>query len=155
MANVDYFLKVDGIEGDSGDGKHKAEIEIRSFAWAASGGCGAGKCRMQDLVMTMEHGKAAPKLLSALASGDHIKSAVLTARKAGGGQQDYLKFTLSDVVVTRFQHGGSKANQLPVLDQLGLSFAKFEVEYKEQKSDGTLGGAVKSGWDLKGNKKVG
>lgn len=154
MADVDYFLKVDGIEGDSQDSKHSGEIGLRSFAWAASGGCGTGKCRMQSLLMTMDHGKAAPKLLSALATGDHIKSAVLTCRKAGGGQQDYLKITLSDVVVNKFQHGGSKTNQLPVLDQLGLSFAKIEYEYKEQKSDGTLGGAVKGGWDLKANKPV-
>jgi type VI secretion system secreted protein Hcp len=30
----------------------------------------------------------------------------------------------------------------------------MEVEYKEQKADGTLGGAIKAGWDLKANKPV-
>lgn len=39
-------------------------------------------------------------------------------------------------------------------DQVSLNFAKIEVEYKEQKPDGTLGGAVKAGWDLKQNKSA-
>ena len=51
MATVDYFLKIDGIEGESRDDKHKDEIEIESFSWgetqtgsfAVGGGGGAAK----------------------------------------------------------------------------------------------------------------
>ena len=28
MAAVDYFLKIDGIEGESQDSKHKSEIDL-------------------------------------------------------------------------------------------------------------------------------
>ena len=38
MATVDYFLKIDGIEGESQDAKHKAEIEIDSFGWGQTQG---------------------------------------------------------------------------------------------------------------------
>jgi type VI secretion system secreted protein Hcp len=36
MAAADYFLKIDGIEGESNDSKHKAEIEIGSFSFGAT-----------------------------------------------------------------------------------------------------------------------
>ena len=34
------------------------------------------------------------------------------------------------------------------------TYAKIETEYKPQKPDGTLGGAVTTGWNIKENKKV-
>jgi len=36
MATVDYFLKLDGIEGESQDYKHKGEIDVESFSWGVS-----------------------------------------------------------------------------------------------------------------------
>jgi type VI secretion system secreted protein Hcp len=56
--------------------------------------------------------------------------------------------------VSSYQTGGSgHGNEVPN-DQISLNYAKIEWEYKEQKPDGTLGGAIKAGWDLKANKKV-
>jgi type VI secretion system secreted protein Hcp len=40
------------------------------------------------------------------------------------------------------------------MDSISLNFAKIEYEYKEQKADGTLAGAVKTGYNLKENKAV-
>jgi type VI secretion system secreted protein Hcp len=156
---VDYFLKIDGIEGESQDSKHKNEIEVQSWSWgqsqtgthAAGGGGGAGKVHMQDFHFVMNVNKATPKLVLACAGGDHIKKAVLTCRKAGTEQQEFLIFTFSDLLVSSYQTGG--ATELPT-DQISLNYAKVELEYKEQKADGTLAGGVKAGWDLKANKKV-
>ena len=158
----DYLLKLDGIKGESTDSKHKDEIEIESFSWgvtnpgtfSSAGGGGAGKCSFQDLHLTSRVSVASPNLMVACASGQHIKSAVLTVRKAGKEQQEYYIVKLSDTLVSSFQSGGSEgANALPV-DQFSLNFAKIEFEYKAQKPDGTLGAPVKGGWDLKQNKKV-
>lgn len=161
MAAVDYFLKIDGIEGESQDSKHKSEIEIQSFSFgatqtgsfAAGGGGGAGKVNMQDFHFTVPVNKASPKLLLACASGQHIKKAILTVRKAGKEQQEYLKYTFSDILVSSYQTGGGGGDVMPV-DQISLNFAKIEQEYKEQKADGTLAGSVKAGWDLKQNKEA-
>src|SRR5688500_16372886 len=99
MAVVDYFLKVDSIEGESTDDKHKNEIDVESWSWgetnsgthATGGGGGAGKVSMQDFNFTMRVCKATPKLMLACANGQHIKEATLTCRKAGTEQQEYLK----------------------------------------------------------------
>ena len=32
MALFDCFLKIDGIEGESADSKHKGEIDVKSFS---------------------------------------------------------------------------------------------------------------------------
>jgi type VI secretion system secreted protein Hcp len=158
---VDYFLKIDGIEGESQDAKHKNEIDLESWSWgetqvgahAAGGGGGSGKVDMHDFSFVMKVNKASPKLLLTCSSGEHIKKAVLICRKAGKDQQEYVKITLSDLLVSSFQTGGSAGNVIPV-DQVSLNFSKIEYEYKEQKADGSLGSTVQAGWDLKQNKRV-
>ena len=158
---VDYFLKIAGIEGESPDSKHKNEIQLESWSWgetqqgghAAGGGGGAGKVAMQDFHFVMKVNKATPKLMLACANGEHIKEAILSVRKAGKEQQDYLKITLNDLLVSSYQTGGSHGDVVPS-DQISLNFSKIQFEYKEQKTDGSLGGPVKAGWDVKKNEKV-
>ncbi len=160
-ATVDYFLKIDGIEGESQDSKHKGEIELASWSFGATqsgtmhagGGGGAGKVSVKDIHIVKNVDKGSPKLFGACATGEHIKKAVLIARKAGKDQQEYLKMTMSDVLVSEYNTCGSGQAGLPT-DEISLNFGKIEIEYKEQKADGTLGGVVKSGWDLKQNKPV-
>ena len=157
MALVDYFLKIDGIPGESQDSKHKDEIQVLSFSFGESqsgtmafgGGGGAGKVQMQDFHFMMNVNKASPKLFLACATGQHIKNAVLTARKAGKDQQDYLKVTFADLLVSSFTtNGNAEANSLP-LDSISLNFAEIEIEYKVQNADGTLGAATKVKYNLK------
>lgn len=160
MAAVDYFLKIDGIDGES---KSRAgEIDLESWSWGASqtgthsagGGGGAGKVSMQDFHFSMKVNKATPKLILACAKGDHISKAVLTCRKAGGTQEEFLKYTFSDVLVSSYQTGGSGGSDIVPTETISLNYTKMEVEYKEQKKEGTLGGAIKAGWDLKTSKPV-
>lgn len=159
---VDYFLKIEGVEGESKDSKHKSEIDVLSWSWgesqsgtaATGGGGGAGKVSMQDFHFVMQVNKSSPKLLQACASGKHFTKATLVCRKAGETQQEYLKITFTDVMISSYQTGGSSGDVIPT-DQISLNFAKLEYEYSEQKPDGSLAGAVKAGWDLKENKAVG
>ena len=112
---VDYFLKLDGIDGESKDSKHTGEIDLESFSWGETqtgshsfgGGGGAGKVQMQDFHFVMKANKASPKLFLACAEGEHIKKGVLVCRKAGKEQQEFLKVTMSDLLVSSFQTSGS------------------------------------------------
>jgi type VI secretion system secreted protein Hcp len=158
MAAVDYFLKIDGIQGESRDDRHKDEIDIESFSWgetqsgtfAVGGGGGSGKVSMQDFHFTMTVNKASPALFLACAQGEHIKNAILTCRKAGKDQQEFMKVTMNDVLVSSFQIGG--AGGVVPTDQISLNFAKIEVEYKEQDATGKLVGSIKKWFDLKSMK---
>jgi type VI secretion system secreted protein Hcp len=158
---IDYFLRIDGIPGESTDDKHKGEIEVEAWSWgetnpappgAGGAGGGAGKVQVQDFNFTANASKASPNLLLACASGKHFKSAVLTARKAGKPAAEFLTFSLSDVLVSSYQTGGSEGEVVPI-DTAALNFSKIQVEYKMQKADGSLGASVKVGWDVKQNKR--
>ena len=47
MAAVDYFIKFDGIKGESADVKHKDEIDVESWTWGETntGGTAPGCSR--------------------------------------------------------------------------------------------------------------
>ncbi len=161
MGSVDFFIKIGDKKGESEDAKHKGEIDVLSWSFgctqAASGsfggGSGAGKVSFNDFHFMMHTNKASPELMLACASGEHIKEAVFVARRAGKDQQEYLKITMSDVLISSYQSSGSaSASELPV-DSVSLNFTKIKTEYKPQKEDGTLDAAVSAGWNLKGNVK--
>jgi type VI secretion system secreted protein Hcp len=156
MAAVDYFLKLDGIEGESTDQKHKGALVLESFGWGLAqagaapgggGGGGAGKPRFEDLAFVHSTSKASPKLFLACATGKHLKSAVLIARKAGTAQLEFLRITLTDVLVSSVQETGA-AGELP-LETVTLAAAKVEIAYRPQTADGKAAPEVKAGYDLK------
>lgn len=159
----DYFLKIEGVPGESKDGEHKDEIEVDRFgcvvrqAVSASngGGLGAGRAEFHDFYFRMRTSKATPKLFLACATGQHFNKAVLVCRKAGGKQEEYLKITLSEVLVSSFQNTVVTDEETSeMIDCVTLRFAKYEEEYKEQKADGSLSAPVKVGYDLKARKKL-
>ena len=157
---VDMFLKLDGINGESRDSKHKGEIEIESFSWGASnsgsaahgGGAGAGKVSMQDFSFVTRVSKASPQLFLACASGEHIRSALLTVRRSGDRAEEFLKVTMSDVLVSSWKQEGSAGDEVPT-DQVSMNFSKIRVDYAEQSPSGALGETTSAGWDVKTNTK--
>lgn len=142
-AAVDYFLKIDGIDGESTDDKHKNEIDIESWSWGVSptSPSAAGRATSRPCVSPISFtkllDKATPQLMVNAASGMVIPKATLTARKAGEGQQEFLKIELANVLVSSYQAAGSSAGA-PV-EQFALNFSKLTVEYRPQKPDGSLG----------------
>ncbi len=148
----DYFLKIDGIDGESADSKHGGEIQISHFTMGAvnrgrHGDYKVGKAVFDDVRFFGSVEVSYPKLKQACATGEKLPKAVLTCRKAGRNQQDYLRVTLTDVQVTscKLDAGGET---YPVME-FTLSFAKKQIEYKEQKQDGTLGGSLLASFDLR------
>ncbi|BCF88779.1 MULTISPECIES: type VI secretion system tube protein Hcp [Paraburkholderia] len=157
----DIFIKINGIDGESQDAAHKNEIEVRSWGWQilqqsnmhmGSGG-GAGKATVEDLAFEHLVDRASPNLMKYCLTGKHIDQAVLTIRKAGGNPLEYLKITMSDVIVTQVQPSGSNTDD-GIREQVRLSFAKVKQEYVVQNAQGGSGGAVTAGYDIKLNKEA-
>ena len=160
MTLVDYFLKIDGIPGESLDSKHKGEIQLESFSWGetqeaalpAGGGGGAGKVHVQDLHVAMKYNKASPLLLLTCATGQHLKSAVLTARRAGKDALEFLVYKFTDLLVSSYQTS-APFDQVP-MDQVSFNFGKIQVEYRQQLPDGKPAPPVQAGWDVKANRRA-
>ena len=157
---VDMFLKLDGIKGESKDAKHKDEIHIESFSWGMNqtgvaghgGGGGAGKVSVHDISITKYLDKASTALMAACCAGKHIPEGLITVRKAGDKPLEYLKIKLVDILISGVQEAGHGSELLN--ENVTLNFAKFHVEYQEQKPDGSGVPAGEMGWDVKANVKA-
>lgn len=151
----DYFLKLEGIDGESADLKHPNEIQVIEFRMNVTnrgrhGDYKVGKAVYDDARFFCYVEQSYPKLKQSCAKGEHIPKATLTCRKAGKSQMDYFKVTFSDVVVTSCKLDVGE-DPTPVVE-FTLSFAKKQLEYKEQNADGTLGGALTALADLHGKR---
>jgi type VI secretion system secreted protein Hcp len=155
----DIFAKIGDIKGESTDNKHKDEIEVLSFSWGVThaavtktgSGGGETKATFSDLSFHHTIDKASPNLLLACATGEHLKEATITHRKAGKGQQEYLIIKMNDVIITGVSlsdlSDGSSA------ENVTLAFAKVDLEYKPQNAGGSLDAGVHFKYDIKANKE--
>lgn len=154
-AASDYFLKIDGIEGESTDSRHPNEIVIGSFFWAIN------VSSLNDCVQAPQApvfsgisfvkqlDKASPKLASAVTTGQRAPTAALTARRTGD-QQEYLNITFSDVAVSGYSMSAIDAT-FPQ-DTFILAFSRIRLEYVRQRPDGSFEAPVIFCWDLNANR---
>jgi len=168
----DAFLKIDGIPGESADKVHKDEIDLVSFSWgetntgqATAGGGGAGRSVAQDFHFVHHVDKATPLLFFACASGQHIKTATLTCRKAGGTTTtgaaaaapakpgEFLVIKMTDIIITSFSEAGVSADDRPE-DSVSLNFVQMEVDYTPQSPTGANGTTIARAWNFRANKKI-
>jgi type VI secretion system secreted protein Hcp len=156
-ANVaaNYFLKfTPEIQGESLQDGHEGEIEILSFSWGVTqaGGYSYGqggtsaKANLQDLSVSFRMCPASPKLMQNCASGKHLDSALLTCLEASGeSAEKYLEITLTDVVISSYQTGGS-GDDKPI-ESMTLNFAQIKKEYFKQDDKGVLTSAATGQWN--------
>ena len=158
---ADIFAKIGGIKGESLDDKHKDEVEVLSWSWGVTqsgsitggSGGGAGKATFNDFSFTHRLDKASPNLLRACATGEHIKEATITVRKAGKGQQEFLIIKMKNIIITGVHPSGTSEGSDATAEHVALQFAKVDLEYKPQKADGSLDAGIHFKYDIKGNKE--
>jgi type VI secretion system secreted protein Hcp len=151
---VTIFARIGTIQGESQDDKHNDEIEVLSWSWGVSqsgtilhgGGGGEGRASFQDFNFTHYLDKASPALMTACATGEHIQDATITVRKAGEDEREYLVIQMTDVLVTSVSTSGSEGDT--PMEAVALAFAKIDLEYTPQKSDGSLDAVVQFTYDL-------
>ena len=156
---VDMFLKIDGVEGESKDKTHTKQIDVLAWSWGLSnsgsahtgGGAGSGKVNVQDVSITKWIDSASPKLVLACCEGSHYSQVLLTVRKAAGkAPLEYVKITLSEVLVAGISTGGSGGEER-LTENVTLNFGKFRMDYTPQQDDGSAGTAINAAWDVAGN----
>jgi type VI secretion system secreted protein Hcp len=164
---INMFLKIDGIDGESSDDAHEGEIDVLAWNWGLSqsgttqlgrgggGRGGAGKANVQDLSVVKYVDSASPKLMLACAKGTHLKDAVLTCLRAGGGERvEFLKIELEHLIVSSVATSGSGGEER-LTETVTLNFAQFKVTYTPQDNDGSsLPPIGPVGWNIQTNKEV-
>jgi type VI secretion system secreted protein Hcp len=141
---VDYFFDIDGIQGESEDSNHKDTIHVLSFSWGlkqprtvglVTGGID-GKVTFSDFSFTMQTCRASTKLMEACTDRKLIAKATLYCRRSTGDgrQQDYMTWTIRQVIVSSYHTGGPSGAEIPI-DTVSLNYGNLDIEYK------TLGGS--------------
>ena len=155
---LDMFMKLGDIVGESVDSVKKDEIDVLAWSWGMSqsgtthmgGGGGSGKANFQDISFTKYVDSGSNAIMTALAKGTHLPEAVLTCRKAGAGQQDYIVITMKEVIVTSVSTGGSGGEDR-LTENVTLNFAEVNFSYTPQDAKGTVAGAKIFGWNIAEN----
>lgn len=151
--HVDLFIKLTGvkqgwIKGESFDHKHKDEIDVHSYTWGVKNaydvatGQATGRRQHSVLKFMMRSQSATPLILACCCTNETLKEVILTCRKAGGQQQEYMKWKLTNARVVDLSTGYLVPEDITPHDQVSLTFQKIELEYKAQKQDGTLGAGI-------------
>jgi len=144
---MDMFIRIGTLQGESRDKVHgaagKQKIDVLAWSWGMSnsgtahtgGGAGGGKANIQDLSITKYIDRCSPSLMLACCKGTHYDDAELIVRKAGDTPIEYVKITLTEVLVTAVSTGGSGGEDR-LTENVTLNFSKVKVEYTEQTAKG-------------------
>ena len=137
IAATDYYLKIDGISGESGNPKYQDYMMVSSWSWGSINSSDTNKVSAlgalkqslpQELDVMMETSKASPQLMQATFSGKHFASGELVGLdQASGSDQELFKITFSDIIISGYKVGNSQNNVSPT-EQVSLNFAKVELE---------------------------
>lgn len=161
--NTDFYLKIDGIRGETQSQGLADYMKIAQFNWggqhsgnfqSAQGTGGAsGRFSGGDFNFVMKTNSASPQLMSACAKGSYLTTATLVCRKSFGGNSptEYLRVTLSPVLISKFNTGYDPANNFGsaiVVDSVSLNFGKILVQYKPNTNSGSVGPAVEGGYNM-------
>ena len=157
MAVPDIYLKIDGVDGEAQDEKHKSEIEILSFSFGVTNtgsgdigtGSGSSRANLSDLNVMKHVDKASPNLFLHCCTGKHFPTATLTVRKAGGDNPvDYLKYDMNEVYISSVQTAGSDGGGIAT-ESVSLNFSKVEVTYTPQEADGSPAASIPKWYNVK------
>jgi type VI secretion system secreted protein Hcp len=160
---VDAFLKIEGIDGESTDEKHKKWIEIEGFSWSAtqpsSAASGTGartaeRVRVSDLSFNKMIDSSSPHLMLACCNGKHFSKVQMEVCEASESKHRYLLVELENVIVSSYAPSGFKGGD-KVGEAVGLNFGKIKWEYTPLGQDGKPGTKVgPMGWNLEENVKI-
>jgi type VI secretion system secreted protein Hcp len=149
-----WFLKVDGIAGESSNDRHATEIDVEAWSFgavagdASSVGVGAGSARptLEPFAFEARLSTATPALFEACVTGRHIRSATLTGvRTSGDRATDFVTYALRDVTVTSSRHGDDRSGA--PFDRFTLKFRNITVTYTPQLPTGQSGPPVTVAYD--------
>lgn len=161
--NVDYFLKIEGIDGECRKPGFEKNLELNDWSFsenqdgsASSPSSSAqGRVTMSDFTFGKVVDTSTPKLLQNLLKGTMIPKATMTARRTGateGRPQPYLVWEFKDLIISSHSFNGNTGGGTPV-ESISFNFAEVKCYYR-QLIKGVLQGPISGGWNLKTNRVV-
>lgn len=146
----DYYLLIDGINGESQNPNMPKNIELDSYSFGASNpadvggkGLAAGKVSLSDFSFSCALDSSSWQIVQAMYKGTHIASAVFTGMKSGGGGSTYkyITITMTNCFITSHSTGGGSQG----VPSQSVSIAYEQIEYEYFTQDTATGGTTSAG----------
>ena len=159
---TNVFAKFDGVDGESKDSNHDKWIDVLSVDWGAHkpGGGTTGQSRrrgaavVEDMTLTIEYEKAAPKLQEKMLMGQVIpKLEVEHTSTYGGARETYLKYELKNVMITSYQTSAAGNDEAPPTVVVASNFEEVKVTYTEFDDTGSKKGNVETTYKVEKGEK--
>jgi type VI secretion system secreted protein Hcp len=128
-----------------------------SWSWGASqvssvagtGGSGAGKADLSDFSIMTYFDKSTPKLFKSITTGQHIKTATMSAIKSGADGKPYLKVDFQEMFVSSLQISGS--SEIPTVS-ISFTYNEIKIDYSTQNEQGNVTSTGAVTFNTKSNK---
>ncbi len=148
MKSADFYLRINGIDGEIMDPELSGAIELESFSFGvlsprdAASGLATGRRQHKPVTFSKRIDKASPLLFRALATGEHIKDVIITLRRPGatGQVETYMTITFEDVLISSMiTHGGDvDGDGLPdVLEEVSFTYQSMRVLHVPSRTEAT------------------
>ncbi len=153
---TDFFLKLDGIDGESNDKGHAKWIELISFDHGAMqnisiqrGADVAGRGQFMPFKFTHAVDKATPKLQLSCMNGQKIAKAEFAyCRAIAGAQVAVYEITMENVKVARAEvKTVDSEGTLQPVEEIELVAGKMSWKVTPIKPDNTKDGAIEAVFD--------
>lgn len=150
VAADEIFLKLDQVEGESKDARHRGEIELLSFTQTGKGPPARGttantntSAMCPSMTITKYVDVASLHMHKHMVTGRHYAKAVITFRRPEQPAVEYFRITLDEVRITGMEQSNSRLNfpsPAPprALEKVSLSGRRITMDYFMQQADGRL-----------------
>jgi|AGTN01.1.fsa_nt_gi type VI secretion system effector, Hcp1 family len=140
-----FFIKIDGIDGESKVEGHDKDIQVLSWSHSfnqptsatrsSAGGGTVEQANHADFSFTKYLDVASVPLMKSCWNGKTIATAAFTAyRSDGDALVEYLKVEMDNVLVSNISFGGGTGDM--ATETVTLSYSKVKYTYTQQKTAG-------------------
>lgn len=158
----DAYLKIEGINGESEDERHRNWIEVDNVLYAVhqprasvlstAGGHTSGRADLFPITFKKLADLSSPVLLQTCATGKTIAKAMFEFMRADGDGKPipYFKIELENVMIANINPDSGDGGI--ITERVQLAYAKIKWHYTRQSIRGGSQGNTSGGWDCSANK---
>jgi type VI secretion system secreted protein Hcp len=160
--SMDAYLKIEGINGESEDDRHRNWIEVSNVMYAvnqpraegvsSAGGLTSGRAELYPIMFKKLADVSSPILLQTCAAGKTIPKAVFEFMRADGEGKPiaYFKIELENLMIAHITPDSGDGGIIG--ERVSLAYARIKWNYIRQRIQGGAQGNTSGGWDCAANK---
>jgi len=155
-------LKIEGINGESEDERHRNWIEVQSVLYAVhqpraealstAGGHTTGRADLYPISFKKLADLSSPVLLQTCAAGKTLSKAVFEFMRADGDGKPipYFKIELENLIIASITPDSGEGGL--IVERVQLAYARIRWHYLKQSIRGGTQGNTSGSWDCSAHK---